>query len=162
MAAVVGSYPVSLYHPHLNPLATSYYNASFIPSNYYRSKSPKPPPKRSRTSSPKKVLEHTDSKIQHVRPRRQPRIHRQVIVLPTPEPIYRQIRHRLPTPERQIIRRTFLQRANGDIIVQQERHRKKTRSRTTTYPIVTKWSSSKCSIYHHTSNVYTYIYSLLL
>ncbi|UJR27343.1 hypothetical protein I4U23_008636 [Adineta vaga] len=138
MAAVVNSYPVSLYHPHINRVVTPYYNAQYISSNYYKTKPQKPQPKRARTSSPKKVLEHTDSKIQHVRPRRQPRIHRQVIVLPTPEPIYRQIRHRLPTPERQVIRRTFLQRANGDVIVQQERQRKRTRSKITTYPLVAK------------------------
>ena len=66
--------------------------------------------------------------MQQLRPRREPRIHRQVILLPTPEPIYRQVRHRLPTPERQTIQRTFIQKANGDVIVQQERHRKKGRS----------------------------------
>lgn len=70
-----------------------------------------------------------DSNVQSLRPRRAPRIHREVIVLPTPEPIYRQVRHRLPTPERRTIQRTVIQKSNGDTIVQQERHRKKKKSK---------------------------------
>jgi hypothetical protein len=57
-----------------------------------------------------------------------------VIVLPTPEPIYRQVRHRLPTPERQVIQRTVIQKSNGDVIVQQERSRTKPRSQSRSDP----------------------------
>lgn len=140
MAAVINPYPPSLYHvpSYLNATLSSFYTAQHVHRNYY-----KPIPKRQdrqhyhpqrqqqnpRTPTPtRKLIEKVDSNIQQLRPRREPRIHRQVIVLPTPEPIYRQVRHRLPTPERQVIRRTVIQKANGEVHVRQERHRKKTRN----------------------------------
>ncbi|CAF2406065.1 unnamed protein product [Rotaria sp. Silwood2] len=72
--------------------------------------------------------QYVDSGIQSLRPRRQPRIYREVIVLPTPEPTYRQVRYRLPTPERQVIQRTVIQRGNGEVVVREERPRTKPRS----------------------------------
>ena len=129
MAAVVSSYPSNAYHSksYLNPNLLSFYTAQYIQKNYFP-KQRQQKPAKIRTPTPTKIIERADSNVQQLRPRREPRIHRQVILLPTPEPIYRQVRHRLPTPERQTIQRTFIQKANGDVIVQQERHRKKGRS----------------------------------
>jgi hypothetical protein len=129
MAAVVSSYPTNLYHQpsYINTNLTAYYVAQYLQSKYYKPK-PQKQQTQPRTPTPTKTIEPVDSTVQQLRPRREPRIRRQVIVLPTPEPIYRQVRHRLPTPERQVIQRTVIQKANGEVIVQQERHRKKTRS----------------------------------
>jgi hypothetical protein len=128
-AAVVSSYPSNLYHQpsYLNSNLIAYYVAQYLRNQYYKSK-PQKQQTQPRTPTPTKTTEPIDSTVQQLRPRREPRIHRQVILLPTPEPIYRQVRHRLPTPERQVIQRTVIQKANGDVIVQQERQRKKTRS----------------------------------
>jgi len=87
---------------------------------------PQPQPQVQQQQAP--AIEYIDSGEKPLRPRREPRIYRQVIVLPTPEPIYRQVRHRLPTPERQVIQRTVIQKANGDVVVQQQRPTTKTRS----------------------------------
>ncbi|CAF2397377.1 unnamed protein product [Rotaria sp. Silwood2] len=139
MAAAVSSYSPNLYHQqsYLNSTLSSFYAAQFIPNNYYRPKSQKQQEQQQkpRTPTPTKTTEKVDSNIQQLRPRREPRIRRQVIVLPTPEPIYRQVRHRLPTPERQVIQRTVIQKANGDVIVQQQRHRKNIRSHSLSGPI---------------------------
>ncbi|CAF1017900.1 unnamed protein product [Didymodactylos carnosus] len=59
--------------------------------------------------------------------RRQPRRYRQVIRLPDPEPIYRTIRRRMPTPERQIVNKTIYQKQNGDIVERVQAPRKKTK-----------------------------------
>jgi hypothetical protein len=134
MAAILTSYPPNVYQQqsYLNSALKSFYGIQFSRNNYYKPNLQKQQQKQQRkqpqTLTPTKTSERIDSNVQQLRPRREPRIHRQVIVLPTPDPIYRQVRHRLPTPERQIIRRTVIQKANGEIIVQQERHRKKARS----------------------------------
>ncbi|CAF0824076.1 unnamed protein product [Rotaria sp. Silwood1] len=129
MAAVVSSYPPNVYHQqsYFNSPLTSVYAAQFIRNNYYKPKPQKQQPKI-RTPTPTKTPEYVDSNIQQLRPRREPRIRRQVILLPKPEPIYRQVRRRLPTPERPIIQRTIIQKANGDVVIEQQRHRKKIRS----------------------------------
>ena len=144
MAAIVSSYLPNVYHQqsYLNSKLISFYGPQYIPNNYYKPKPQKQQKQKkqqqqeSRAPTPTKTIEHGDSNVQQLRPRRAPRIHRQVILLPTPEPIYRQVRHRLPTPERKVIRRTVIQKSNGDVIVQQERHAKKirdhSRSKTTT------------------------------
>jgi len=133
MAAVVSSYPPTLYHQqsYLNSKLISFYGSQYIPNNYYKPKPQKQQQKQqqeSRTPTPTKTIEHGDSNAHKFRPRRAPRIHRQVILLPTPDPVYRQVRHRLPTPERKVIRRTVIHKSNGDVVVQQERHTKKIRS----------------------------------
>ncbi|CAF0753762.1 unnamed protein product [Adineta steineri] len=135
MAAIVNSYTPNAYNQHLSPLLTQYYGAQFIPNKYHKAKSlrqhkpqQKPQQKRFRTPTPTRAPELVEHNIKHIRPRREPRIHRQVIVLPTPDPIYRQVRHRLPTPERQVIHRTFVQKANGDVVVQQEQQRQRKKS----------------------------------
>jgi hypothetical protein len=125
MATVISSYSPHTYHQstYANSTLPLFYNASPVSSSYYQAR-----PQKQQTASQILNTDYVDSISQTLRPRREPRIHRQVIVLPTPEPIYRQVRHRLPTPERGIIQRTIIQKANGDVVVQQERHRKKTRS----------------------------------
>jgi hypothetical protein len=132
MAAAVSSYPPRLYHQraYFNPILASFYRAPYIPHNFYQPK-PQKPQKRQwqpRTPTPTKITEPIDSNAQKRRPRREPRIRRQVILLPTPEPIYRQVRHRLPTPERKVIQRTIIQKGNGDVIIQQKRHAPEARS----------------------------------
>jgi hypothetical protein len=127
MAAVISSYVPNIYHQHLNSLFTLFYGTQYISNNNHKTKRQNQR-LRSRTTTPSKAVEHVDNRVKQLPVRRQPRIHRQVILLPTPEPIYRQVRHRLPTPERQVIHRTFYQKANGDVVVEQERHRKKARS----------------------------------
>ena len=129
MATVISSYSPHIYHQssYLNTTMPLFYNVQPLPNNYYQ-----PTPVRQRTASPIQTTEYKDSNAQLLRPRREPRVHRQVILLPTPEPIYRQVRHRLPTPERQVIQRTVIQKANGNVVVQQERHRKKARSQSRT------------------------------
>jgi hypothetical protein len=89
-------------------------------------------------------VQYVDSAAPSSPPRREPRIYRQVIVLPTPEPIYRQVRRRLPTPERQVIQRTVIQKSNGDVVVQQQRPTTKTRSQSRTeYKTQTRSSRSR-------------------
>ncbi|CAM2700051.1 unnamed protein product [Rotaria socialis] len=132
MAAVVSSYPQHVYHQqaYFNSKLSPFYSAQYIPSNFYKpklQKSHKQQPKP-RTPTPTKSIENIDSNLQQLRPRREPRIRRQVILLPTPEPIYRQVRHRLPTPERQVIQRTVIQKANGEVHIRHQRHRKSVRS----------------------------------
>jgi transposase len=147
MAAIVSPYPLNVYHQqsYFNSKLRSTYRPPYIPNNYYKPKPQKPQKQqkqqqqpRTPTPTPTKTTEPADSNVQQLRSRREPRIHRQVIILPTPEPIYRQVRHRLPTPERQVIQRTVIHKSNGDVVVQQERHRKRTRSqsrsKTTTQP----------------------------
>jgi len=132
MAAVVSSHPPTLYHQqsHLNSKLTSFYMPQYIPKNSYKPKPQKQQQEQQpRTPTPTKTTEHVDSNVQQLRQRREPRIHRQVILLPTPDPIYRQVRHRLPTPEQKVIQRTIIQKANGDVIVQHERHKKKIKSK---------------------------------
>jgi len=137
MAAVVSSYPPNAYHQqsYLNSKLISFYGPQYIPNIYYKPKPQKQQKQKkqqqqheSRTPTPTKTTEHDDSNVKQLHPRRAPRIHRQVILLPTPEPIYRQVRHRLPTPERKVIQRTVIHKSNGDVIVQQKRHAKKIRS----------------------------------
>ncbi|CAF3839573.1 unnamed protein product, partial [Rotaria sordida] len=138
MAAAVSSYLPNIYHQqsYLHSTLISSYAAQYIPNNYYK---PKPQnhhqqqqqqqqQQQPRTPTPTKITENVDSNVQQLRTRREPRIRRQVILLPTPKPIYRQVRHRLPTPERQVIQRTIIKKANGEVIVQQQRYRKKIRS----------------------------------
>jgi len=82
-----------------------------------------------------------------LRPRRAPRIYRQVIRLPTPEPTYRQVRHRLPTPERQVIQRTVIQKANGEVVVHQQRPSPKARSQSRAEPRTQTRSSRSRQVY---------------
>ena len=139
MAAVINSYPANAYHQtsylhsNMNPFYTTQYLHHHHHHHHHRHQQHQPTlrkrPIQHRTSTPIRTIEAMDSNMQSLRPRRAPRIHREVIVLPTPEPIYRQVRHRLPTPERRVIQRTVLQKSNGDTIVQQERYRKKKKSK---------------------------------
>lgn len=133
MAAVMGPYSPHAYHQSAftNPVLPIYYNGSSNSNSTYHQVRSK------RVSSKvKKPAAQTSDQVQssspRLRSRREPRIHRQVIRLPTPEPIYRQVRHRLPTPERSVIQRTVIQKANGDVIIEQERHRKGVRSHSQT------------------------------
>lgn len=132
MSAAVSSYPPNAYHQqsYHNSKLGGFYRTQYIPKSYYNSKTQKQQQQqqRPRTPTPTTPTEQIESNRSQLRPRREPRIHRQVIVLPTPEPIYRQVRHRLPTPERKVIQRTVIHKPNGDIVVQQERHNKKSRS----------------------------------
>ncbi|CAF0925963.1 unnamed protein product [Rotaria sordida] len=73
-------------------------------------------------------IHYVDSGMRSLRPRRKPRIYREVIVLPTPEPTYRQVRYRLPTPERRVVERTVLQKRNGEVVVREQRPKTKARS----------------------------------
>ncbi|CAF1312194.1 unnamed protein product [Adineta ricciae] len=107
---------------------------------------PAPPPPPPPPQPQNRTVEYVDAVPGTFR-RRQPRIIRQVIKLPTPEPIYRQVRHRMPTPEREVIRRTVIKKANGDIVVrQQQPTRTKSQSRLES-------NSSRVSSYRH--NVHT-------
>ena len=74
-------------------------------------------------STDSSTVQYQDASLGNLPARRKPRVYRQVIVLPTPEPIYRQVRHRLPTPERKVIERTILHTANGERIVSQKQPR---------------------------------------
>lgn len=145
MAAAVSSYPANAYHqssyPHSN--ISSFYTSQYHHHHHHRHhhhhhQHNQPTVHKRQTqrriSTPTRTVELIDSNVESLRPRREPRIHRQVIVLPTPEPIYRQVRHRLPTPERGIIERTVIQKSNGDVIVQQGRHRQKKRNKTQSKP----------------------------
>lgn len=137
MAAIINSYPGNVYHQssylqsHMSPFYANQYLQQHHHHHHHRhhhhqhQPTIRKRPTQHRTSTPIRTIEPMDSNIQSLRPRRAPRIHREVIVLPTPEPIYRQVRHRLPTPERRVIQRTVIQKSNGDTIVQQERYRKK-------------------------------------
>lgn len=118
MATMIGTYPSSMYYPqgYNYPLYPSVYPSQPIQNNYY---TPSP--------QPNTTVQHVDASAT-VRPRRQPRVYREVIVLPTPEPIYRQVRHRMPTPDRQVIQRTIIQKSNGDVIVRQDQTKSKPRS----------------------------------
>ena len=97
--------------------------AQFLPNMYGP---PPPPPVQMQPQQHPQVtsVQYVKADLSDLRPRRRPRIHRQVILLPTPEPIYRQVRHRMATPEREVIQRTFVQKANGDVIMQQSQPRK--------------------------------------
>ena len=127
MAAVVGPYLPNVYHQQscffraLTPVPI----AQIISNDYYRPEQQQ----RLQPSMLTRTIEPVDSNVVQLHPRRAPRIRREVIVLPTPEPIYRQIRHRLPTPERQIIQRTVIKKSNGDVIIQRQRRRENKRSR---------------------------------
>ncbi|CAF3455821.1 unnamed protein product [Rotaria socialis] len=140
MATVISSYTPYMYHqqpyyyptlPSVYPTQTGgnnhYYPMQTGPNNLYYPMQQQQQPQQQQQRQPTKV-EYVDSELQSLRPRRQPRIYRQVIVLPTPEPIYRQVRHRLPTPERQVIQRTIVQKGNGDVIVREQRPKPKVRS----------------------------------
>ena len=110
---------INSYFPHAYH-QPSFYPAQSIPSPYYASPPmQQPQPQQQQYKTP--MTSYVGSTLQNLPPRRQPRIIRQVIMLPTPAPIYRQVRHRLPTPERQVIQRTVVQKANGDVIVEQQR-----------------------------------------
>jgi len=124
MATMISAYPPHMYHhPMYNyPILPSVYSHQPVQNNYYIPQ--QQPPQQQQITS----VQYVDSATPLSRPRREPRIYRQVIVLPTPEPIYRQVRHRLPTPDRQVIQRTIIQKANGDVVVQQQRPKTKTRS----------------------------------
>jgi hypothetical protein len=130
MATMISSYPPYMYHQqsynyhqqaYNYPILPSVYSQPPIQNNYYV-------PQQQQQQQQTKTVEYVNSEAPLLRPRREPRVYRQVIVLPTPEPIYRQVRHRLPTPDRQVIQRTVIQKANGDVIVQQQRPTKKPRS----------------------------------
>ena len=110
MTAVIQSYYPTVYQQ------PSFYPAQSNPSPYYASPSVQQQQYKSPTTS-----YVAGSTWGNLPPRRQPRFFREVIMLPTPAPIYRQVRHRLPTPERQVIQRTVVQKANGDVVVQQQR-----------------------------------------
>jgi len=119
-----------MYHQQLYnyPLLPSVYSFQPVQNNYYAPPPPPPPPPKQQKQQQTTTVQYVDSSAQVIRPRREPRVYRQVIVLPTPEPIYRQVRHRLPTPDRQVIQRTIIKKANGDVVVQQERSKPKPRS----------------------------------
>ncbi|CAF1188332.1 unnamed protein product [Didymodactylos carnosus] len=57
--------------------------------------------------------------------RRQPRKYRQVIRLPDPEPVYRTVHRRMPTPERLVISKTIIQKQNANIIERVQSPKKK-------------------------------------
>ena len=117
MALVFNPYLTNIYHQPL------FYPVQQMPTSYY---SPQ-------QVSPVSTVQYVDSSFESLRPRRKPRVHRQVIVLPTPAPIYRQVRHRLPTPERKVIQRTIVQKSNGDVLVRQEPPKSVRRSRAQSY-----------------------------
>ena len=126
MATMIGTYPSPMYYPqgYNYPIFPSAYPSQPIQNNYYTP-----------STQPKTTVQYVDaSSAATIRPRRQPRVYREVIVLPTPEPIYRQVRHRLPTPDRQVIQRTIIQKANGDVIVRQDQTKSKPRSQSRSEP----------------------------
>ncbi|CAF0893094.1 unnamed protein product [Rotaria sp. Silwood1] len=113
----------SYYYPTL----PSTFSLSAFPNNFYfpQQHQMQPQQQQQQFTTP---VQYVDSGIQSLRPRRQPRIYREVIRLPTPEPTYRQVRYRLPTPERQVIQRTVVQRGNGEVVVREQRPQRKPRS----------------------------------
>jgi len=145
MATMISSYPTHMYHHHMYnyPILPSIYSQQPVQNNYYIPQQQQPPQQQQQKRQITSV-QYVDSATPSSRPRREPRIYRQVIVLPTPEPIYRQVRHRLPTPDRQVIQRTIIQKANGDVVVQQQRPKTKTRSHSRTeYKTQTRSSRSR-------------------
>lgn len=126
---MIGTYPSPMYYPqgYNYPTFPSVYSSQPIQNNYYSPSTPS-------NTSVQYVDASSSSAAATIRPRRQPRVYREVIVLPTPEPIYRQVRHRLPTPDRQVIQRTIIQRANGDVIVRQDQTKSKPRSQSRSEP----------------------------
>jgi hypothetical protein len=132
MAAAVGSYPSHAYHrpTYSNSTLPLFYHVHPQPTGYHHRAARQI---HHQTTTPLiATSDYVDSISPPLRRRREPRIRRQVIMLPSPEPIYRQVRHRMPTPERGVIQRTVIQKANGDIVIEQERHRKKQRSHSRT------------------------------
>lgn len=146
MATVVSAYTPFMYHQqaYYYPTLPSVYPTQTYGNNFtYYVSQPSQPVQQSQPAQqpqptyhqvqvkkqePVKTTEYVDSSIQSLRPRRQPRVFREVIMLPTPEPVYRQIRHRLPTPERQVIHRTVFQKNNGDVVVREHQPKPKTRT----------------------------------
>ena len=127
MATMTSTHPSQMYYQQFYNYSRfpSVYPSQPIQNTYY---TPTP-------TQPKTSVQYVDSStVAGIRPRRQPRVYREVIVLPTPEPIYRQVRHRLPTPDREVIRRTVIQKANGDVVVQQDRTKTKPRSQSRVEP----------------------------
>ncbi|CAF2061363.1 unnamed protein product [Rotaria magnacalcarata] len=131
MATVISSYTPYMYHqqPYYYPTLPSVYSTQTDANNYYYPmQQPRVQPQQQQQQRQPTKVQYVDSGLQSLLPRRQPRIYREVIVLPTPEPIYRQVRRRLPTPERQVIQRTIVQKGNGDVIVREQRPKPKVRS----------------------------------
>lgn len=134
MAAVMSPYLPHAYHQSAfstSNLPIFYTGPTTTTKNTYHQTRPQKIQSKSKPT-PIQSVDKTETSSPPLRNRREPRIHRQVIRLPTPEPIYRQVRHRLPTPERSVIQRTVIQKANGDVIIEQERHRKNVRSHSQT------------------------------
>ncbi len=123
---MISSYPPYMYpqQGYNYPGLPSVYSSQPVRKNYYI------PQQQQQTT----MVQYADSSAQRLRPRREPRIYRQVILLPTPEPVYRQVRKRLPTPERQVIQRTVIKKSNGDVVVQQQRPTTKPRSQSRSEP----------------------------
>lgn len=109
---MVNAYPTYSAYPQ------QYYNYSTLPSVYSLASAQNNSYTMPVIQTPVQYVDQATADL--IRPRRQPRVYREVIYLPTPEPVYRQVRRRLPTPERQVIQRTIIQKANGDVIVQQQ------------------------------------------
>ena len=143
MATIASSYSPYMYHqqPYYYPTISSVSSAPYVASNYYAPQQPQPQPQQIPS------VQYVDSSVQSLRPRRAPRIYREVIRLPTPEPIYRQVRHRMVTPERQVIQRTVIQKANGNVIVQQQRPSTKTRHQSRFEPRTQARSSRSRQVY---------------
>lgn len=139
MATVISAYPPQMYHQgsyHYPTLSSVYSLQQPFFSNYFIPKQspPQAQPQQQVQPQPQPPVtrQYVDSEIQSLRPRRQPRVYREVIVLPTPEPIYRQVRHRLPTPERQVVQRTVYQKRNGEVLVREQRSKPKQRTQSRT------------------------------
>jgi hypothetical protein len=152
MATAVSSYLPYMYHqqqyyyptlPSISSPPPPVYNNYYTPpqpqspvyNNYYAPPQPQPQPQKQKQ---KITVQYVEPSKESMPPRREPRVYRQVIRLPTPEPVYRQVRHRMPTPEREHINRTIIKKANGDVVVQQQRSatkpRTQSRSETTKQP----------------------------
>ncbi len=167
---MIGSYPQHMYHQQIYnyPILPSVYSQQPVQNNYYIQQQQQQQQQRIQQQQQQQriqqqqqqqqqrqqkqqqqttTVQYADSVTPLSRPRREPRIYRQVIVLPTPEPIYRQVRHRLPTPEQQVIQRTVIQKANGDVVVQQQRPRTKTRSQSRSEPKTQSRSSRSRQIH---------------
>lgn len=112
---MVSSYFPGMYFPQMAPVAQPYAYPMAINPFYNNTVQPF----QTVPSVESTTVQYKD--FGDLPPRRKPRVYRQVIVLPTPEPIFRQVRHRLPTPEREVIQRTIIQSANGEKIIEQRR-----------------------------------------
>lgn len=115
---MINSYFPTMYHQQPTVMAQPYAYPT-VPTSYFNGFQTF----QSVPSTDSSTVPYQEVTLGNLPARRKPRVYRQVIVLPTPEPTYRQVRHRLPTPERKVIDRTIIHTAKGETIVRQQHQR---------------------------------------